>query len=36
MKQLGSLPKEERPAAGKAINAVKNALNLFWLKNVPN
>ncbi len=26
MKQLGSLPKEERPAAGKAINAVKNAL----------
>jgi len=26
MKQLGSLPKEERPAAGKAINAVKAEL----------
>lgn len=26
MKQLGSLPKEERPAAGKAINAVKNEI----------
>ena len=26
MKQLGSLPKEERPSAGKAINAIKNAL----------
>jgi len=26
MKQLGSLPKEEKPAAGKAINAAKSAL----------
>ncbi len=26
MKQLGTLPKEEKPAAGKAINAVKNEL----------
>lgn len=26
MKRLGSLPKEERPAAGKAINAAKSAL----------
>jgi phenylalanyl-tRNA synthetase alpha chain len=28
MKQLGTLPKEEKPAAGKAINAIKNELEV--------
>ncbi|MCS7091125.1 MAG: phenylalanine--tRNA ligase subunit alpha [Verrucomicrobiota bacterium] len=30
MKQLGSLPREERPAAGKAVNAVKAELERAW------
>lgn len=36
MKQLGKLPPEERPAAGQAVNRVKNAVDTFFKNALEN